>query len=754
MNEFQTTTLGFPRLGEDRQHKKLIEQFWSGKIVEQELMQKLQQLEIFQLQRQSRAGIDLVCCGDFSPYDHVLDTAVAVGCLPKRFDNIVGLPTLTQYFALARGIDGSAPLEMTKWFNTNYHYLVPELPESFRLIRNPIKEALQRGEKAITIGVKPWILGPFTFLRLAKLRGQELNVRLSDLTIIYQQMLREIQGMQVQLVQVDEPALATDVSQNEWQAIEHCYATLASIEVPLCIQTYYDDVADIWQQLIHLPVTAIGIDLVAGKERNLRAIHSVSFPADKKLVAGIVDGRNIWRSDLSAKLEIIQQLARCVNTENLLLSPSCSLLHLPETVKHERHLPNELYNGLCFAQERLDELTLLARAARHGVSSVVGEWQQAQEKRSAWLQWTQRHSVAVQERLQRLTEDDVTRIPLSERRILQRKRLQLPPLPTTTIGSFPQTLELRSARAQRVRDPDGYRQRIRAEVERVIRLQEECGIDVLVDGESDRNDMVQFFAEQLPGCASLTHGWVQSYGSRCVRPPVIYGDVWRKNPLTLEVSRLAQSLTDRPVKGMLTGPVTILCWSFVRDDISSQKVAYQLALAIRDEAVALEQEVGLAIIQIDEPAFREGLPLKAHDQSEYLNWAVGAFRLASSGVSPSTQVHTHMCYSEFQDILSAIATLDADVISIEDARSHGEMLVVLDTKRYPGDVGPGVWDIHAPHVPSVDFITAKLRKTLQCLPRDQVWVNPDCGLKTRRYEEVIPALKNMVEAAKRVREEA
>lgn len=603
------------------------------------------------------------------------------------------------------------------------------------------------------VDVKPWILGPFTFLRLAKLQGMALASRLPELTEVYQQMLAEANSASVSMIQIDEPALVTDVSKEEWRAILQCYESLAQIGLPLCIQTYYDDVANIWQQLIQLPVAAIGVDLVAGEQRNLDVICSMPFPTDKKLVAGIVNGRNIWRSDLAVKLQIIQQLAEQISSDRLLLAPSCSLLHLPETVRSEEHLPEELRNGLCFAQERLREVALLAQAARHGIDGVLEEMRQAEESREKWLRWTERHSSAVQQRIGQLKEDSFVRLNQEARRSLQRQRLQLPFLPTTTIGSFPQTAELRVARVNRAKDPEMYAETIRAEVKRVIKLQEEVGLDVLVDGEPDRSDMVEFFAEKLPGCATLKNGWVQSYGSRCVRPPVIYGDVWREESLTLEVSRFAQSLTNKPVKGMLTGPVTILCWSFVRDDVPRQQVAYQIALAIRDEAVALEQEVGLAIIQIDEPAFREGLPPKAQDQSKYLDWAARAFRLASSGVAPETQVHTHMCYVEFRNILSAIAALDADVISIEDARSHGEMLEVLDVEQYPGEVGPGVWDIHSPQIPSVELVASKLRQTFQHLPTDRVWVNPDCGLKTRKYEEVIPSLKNMVEAARRIRTE-
>lgn len=747
---FQTTTLGYPRLGEARAYKRLLEAFWAGKSNSFDVLADLVKLKKQQLQTQERFGIDLICCGDFSTYDHVLDMAVALGAIPERF-GVRGEPDMEQYFQLARGADGVAPLEMTKWFNTNYHYLVPELPDEFCLMRNPINDAIRLGNSAVETETKPWVLGPFTFLRLAKLQGSALISRLPELTSIYRQMLDSVNTSG--LIQVDEPALVTDVSAEEWRAIERCYAELTESGLPLCVQTYFGDVAGIWSYLVDLPVDAIGVDIVDGKERNLEAISSEPFPKEKKLVAGIVNGRNIWRSDLQEKLQVIEQLADRIDPGNILLSPSCSLLHLPETVTLETDLPEELRAGLCFAQERLQELVLLAEAARDGFDYKSKGIRKAQEDRDVWLNWTGRHSSAVQKRLSQLREKDFSRELLVTRRALQEQRLQLPNLPTTTIGSFPQTTGLRVARANRAKDPEAYQQTIRAEVERVIRLQEEIGLDVLVDGEPDRSDMVEFFAEKLPGFATLRAGWVQSYGSRCVRPPVIYGDVERDKPLTLEVSGFAQSLTSKPVKGMLTGPVTILCWSFVRDDVPLMQVAYQVALAIRDETVALEQEVGLAIIQIDEPAFREGLPLKGVDQPEYLDWAAKAFRLASSGVRPDTQIHTHMCYAEFAEILEAIAALDADVISIEDARSHGEMLGVLSEQYYPSDVGPGVWDIHSPQVPSVEFIVLKLRETLTHLPQERIWVNPDCGLKTRGYQEVIQSLKNMVEATKRVREE-
>lgn len=747
---YATTTLGYPRVGQGRAYKWMLENFWAGRTDAAQLQQEAAGREAKIWRTQREAGIDLVPVGDFSLYDHVLDTAVMFGCIPQRYGWNGSEITPGKYFSLARGADGISACEMTKWFDTNYHYLIPELPSQFQLTHNRPLEALRRAQGVLGDVAKPWILGPFTFLKLANLPDSELLARLEELTPLYVQLLGELAAETAALVQIDEPSLVGDVSDEEWDAFAACYAKLSQANPHLCVQTYYGDVAPLWSRLVNLPVAALGVDLVAGRKSNLSAILSCPFPADKKLVLGVIDGRNVWRSDLDVALACVQDIGILVPAERLLVSSSCPLWHLPETVADEENLPSDLRDGLCFAQQRLQELSLLSHALESGVASVQAEWNAACEQRNRWLHMEGRRMVPVRERVGSLKEADFHREPLLERNTLQRQHLPLPLLPTTTIGSFPQTKELRHARAQAKQDPDAYQQAIRDEIARVVALQEEIGLDVLVHGEPERNDMVQFFAEQLHGYAATQQGWVQSYGSRCVRPPLIFGDVWREHDMTVELSRYAQSLTQKPMKGMLTGPVTMLQWSFVRDDLSRREVAYQIGLAIRDEVLALEA-AGLAIIQIDEAAFREGLPLRRADWEEYLDWAVKAFRLTNSGVAARTQIHTHMCYSEFSDIIAAIAAMDADVISIEDARSYGEMLDTLRDFQYPAGIGPGVYDIHSPNVPDAEEMAKKIRRTLERLPIENVWVNPDCGLKTRGYEETIPALRHIVEAAQSVR---
>lgn len=750
-NSFATTTLGYPRVGVGRAYKWMLEDFWAGKTDSATLETQSRQRENDCWKVQLEDSIDYISSGDFSLYDHVLDTAVMLGCIPERYGWDGGEITPQLYFAMARGADGIPACEMTKWFDTNYHYMVPELPEQFQLTENQPLAALRRAKATLGEAAKPWALGPFTFLRLAGLSGAELTARLKELTPIYERILKELATESTFIVQIDEPSLVADVSDEEWNAFATCYETLAKAHSALCVQTYYGDVAPLWNRLVQLPVAALGVDLLAGRQRNLAAILEQPFPADKKLVLGVVDGRNVWRSDLDAALKLVQEIAAVIPAEQLLLSPSCSLLHLPETVASEETLPEDLRAGLCFAQERLAELNLLSKVLLNGINSEKEAWNNAKELRNRWLHMEGRTVAAVRDRVANLQENDFQRAPLAERRELQKQRLPLPLLPTTTIGSFPQTKELRAARAHKSQDPAAYEAAIRAEVQHVVELQEEIGLDVLVHGEPERNDMVQFFGEQLHGYAATTQGWVQSYGSRCVRPPLIFGDVWREHAMTVEMAKYAQSLTSKPMKGMLTGPVTMLQWSFVRDDLPLREVAYQIGLAIRDEVVGLEN-ADVKIIQIDEAAFREGLPLRRADWDDYLDWAVNAFRLTSSGVAPHTQIHTHMCYSEFGDIIAAIAAMDADVISIEDARSHGEMLHTLRDFKYPAAIGPGVYDIHSPNVPNTETIAEKIRQTLAILPQEQVWVNPDCGLKTRGYAETIPALRHLVQAALEVRE--
>jgi 5-methyltetrahydropteroyltriglutamate--homocysteine methyltransferase len=746
---FATTVPGYPRVGPSREYKRILEERWSGATTPAEFARRIGELRRERLRTQRDLGLDLVPCGDFSLYDHVLDTAIMLGCVPPRFGWRGGAIDADLYFAMARGRTGAAACELTKWFDTNYHYLVPELPESFALTSNWPLDALRVGRRVLGPAAKPVMLGPFTFLKLARLSGDDLVRRLRELTPIYTGVLDELIA-EGATIQVDEPALVGDVSDQESAAFAEAYRVLGREE--LIVQTYYGDVAERLSDLVALPIGGVGLDLVRGRERNIAALERHGFPRDKRLVAGIVDGRSVWRSDLDELHRLAEWLTERVTSDRLLLGASCPLLHLPETVASERELPTAVRGGLCFAQERIGELRLLARALRGGLAAVAAEWEVAQGALRAFREDPARRREDVRARVMALTDADAARPAYPERAERQKARLRLPPLPTTTIGSFPQTPELRRARARAAQDPTGYGATIRREIDRVVRLQEDLGLDVLVHGEPERNDMVQYFAEQLDGFAATQHGWVQSYGSRCVRPPLLHGDVARRGPMTLSETLYAQSLTSKPVKGMLTGPITMMQWSFVREDLPRSEVAHQLALAVRDEAGDLEA-AGIGVIQVDEPAFREGLPLRRAEWAYYLAWAVRAFRVATSSVRPDTQVHTHMCYAEFGDVLEAIAALDADVLSIEDARSDGAMLRTLRDFRYAQEIGPGVYDVHSPEVPSVDFVVAKLRATLKCLPAERVWVNPDCGLKTRRYAEVVPSLAAMVEAARIVRTE-
>ncbi len=757
MQPYTTTVPSYPRLGPKRQYKRTLEGYWSGKLSLEEFQQRIDQLQRDQLQTQLAGQLELLPVGDFALYDQVLDTALWLGCVPQRFASLWEEEgrriTPRLYFALARGHEGIPPLEMTKWFDTNYHYLVPELPEEFSLHGELLLEKWQRARQ-LGQQLKVVLVGPYTFLKLAKLEGPAVAQAMNRLIGVYRQGVQQLIDQGAEVFHLDESYLVCDVPPEEWPAVQAAYEALADLQAKLIVHTSYGGVGPVYEQLIRLPVAGLGLDFVRGREENLQALTQHGFPQDKLLVAGVIDGRNVWRSDLEAVFRLVRErIEPQVTPERLLLSASCNLFHLPEDVELETELPQEIKDGLSFAKQRLEELHLLAQALRHGPEAAEPGWSRALQTHSRWMDHPQRVQPEVRKRVSELQESDFQRTPYAERDPLQRAQLQLPPLPTTTIGSFPQTPELRKARAKAKEDPEGYRRRILEEIKYVIQLQEEIGLDVLVHGEPERNDMVQYFGERLQGCVTTQLAWVQSYGSRCVRPPIIFGDVVRTQPMTLEEAKYAQGLTDKPVKGMLTGPVTILQWSFVREDIPREEVAYQLALAIRDEVQDLEQQAQLRVIQVDEPAFREGLPLRRAWWDDYLRWAVRAFRLATAGVKDTTQIHTHMCYSEFGPIIDAIAQLDADVISIEDARSDGAIVRSLRDYHYPAQIGPGVYDIHSPNIPTVEFMANKIRATLECLPVEQVWVNPDCGLKTRRYEEVIPSLKNMVQAAREVREE-
>jgi len=745
------TVLGYPRIGPNRELKRAVESYWSGDLDEPALQAVAAELRHATWRELSDAGLDSVPGNTFSYYDHVLDTAVMVDAIPQRYRDL-GLGDFDTYFAMARGTTEVAPLELTKWFDTNYHYLVPELgpATSFRLRNDvPVQDYRQAAQAGIT--TRPVLLGPVTFLLLAKpAPGSEPGFTtlslLEPLVEAYADLLTQLAAAGAEWVQLDEPAFAADRSAAELAALRRAYDRLASLphRPKLLVTGYYGDLGDALPVLASTAVEAIAVDLVAGPGAAER-IPAIPGLRSKIVVAGLVDGRNIWRTDLRAALEQVEPMRDAV--AGLAVSTSCSLLHVPYDLARETDLDPALRERLAFARQKLAEVVVLGRALRgEDVAAEVEDAAAAVERgRSA-----ARRDETVRRRLAELSPADRARPPYHERAAAHRQRLDLPPLACTTIGSFPQTRRGRKARADlragRI-DQQTYRQLMRAEIESVVRLQEEIGLDVLVHGEPERNDMVQYFAERLEGFATTQHGWVQSYGTRCVRPPILHGDVSRPGPITVEWSKYAQSLTSRPVKGMLTGPVTILAWSFVRDDQPLAATADQVALALRDEIADLEA-AGLSVVQVDEPALRELLPLRERDRKAYLDWAVGAFRLATGGASPGTQIHTHLCYSEFGDVITAIDALDADVTTIEAARSRMEVLDDLADAGFARGVGPGMYDIHSPRVPSVEEVGELLDAALRVVPRERLWVNPDCGLKTRAYAEVEPALRNLVQAAR------
>ncbi|GGJ08372.1 5-methyltetrahydropteroyltriglutamate--homocysteine S-methyltransferase [Paenibacillus hunanensis] len=746
-----SSNLGYPRLGEQREWKKTLESYWSGKTDKETFQATMKELRLDHLRKQQQAGIDLIPVGDFSYYDHVLDTAVTFGLVPARFGYTGGEVTLEQYFGIARGTKDAAAGAMVKWFNTNYHYIVPELNGlTPQLTENRVLKLYLEAKKELGIEGKPVLVGPYTFLKLSRgYESNELAAWLDKLVPLYAQVIKELNEAGASWIQIDEPSLALDVSAEEWELVHQAYTKLneASGTSNLIVQTYFEGV-DGFGKLIDLPVQGIGLDFVYGLEQNLNSLDDWGFPEDKVIGVGLIDGRNIWRSNLEEKLGLINVIAQTVSRDRILLQPSCSLQLVPVTTKHETALEPVLRDALAFADEKLGELALLTRAANAGGAAVQEELEHSRKAvsslaSSAWRTAQEPH-----------TDHSATRnVPFEERRSIHEQKWQLPVLPTTTIGSFPQTVEVRRARRLwRTGEwtQQQYEQFIENEIREWIDIQEELGIDVLVHGEFERTDMVEFFGEQLDGFAFTKNGWVQSYGSRCVKPPVIYGNVSFVQPMTVKETKFAQSLTSKPVKGMLTGPVTILNWSFVRDDIARSQVSYQIARAISDEILALEA-AGIEMIQVDEPALREGLPLKRSKWQEYLEWAVGSFRLSTAAVKETTQIHTHMCYSEFHDIIDAIKAMDADVISIETSRSHGELISSFEVHGYDKGIGLGVYDIHSPRVPAKEEIVQLIERALRVLDPKLFWINPDCGLKTRQHPETVAALKLMVEAAHDIR---
>ncbi|VVJ17368.1 5-methyltetrahydropteroyltriglutamate--homocysteine methyltransferase (EC [Amycolatopsis camponoti] len=739
-----TTVLGYPRIGPDRELKRALERYWAGKIDEAALLAVGRELRRRTWLDLRDAGLDSIPSNTFSHYDHVLDTAELFGVLPAR----PGLSPLDTYFAAARGVQDAPALEMTKWFDTNYHYLVPELgPDTeFTLAgTKPLDE--YREARALGIETRPVLVGPVTFLLLSKGIGGFRPLDLLDALLPrYADLLARLHDEGVEWVQLDEPAFAADRTEAELNALIRAYHWLGktSARPKLLVAGYFGGLGRGLGVLARSPVDALAVDLVSD-ESFVDAVAAEPALRDKELLAGVVDGRNVWRTDPQRALSRAATLLGVAKSVSV--STSCSLLHVPYDVSREDLHPR-LASWLSFARQKVDEVVLLGRALRGESPDLTAARAAVADRASA----AELADSSVRDRLAALP--DVGRAPYAERAAAQ-AALGLPPLPTTTIGSFPQTPDVRRARAAHragTLDDAGYIAAMRAEVERVIRLQEELGLDVLVHGEPERNDMVQYFAEQLTGFAATAHGWVQSYGSRCVRPPILYGDVSRPAPMTVEWARYAQGLTAKPVKGMLTGPVTILAWSFVRDDQPLGETARQVALAIRDEVHDLEA-AGIRVVQVDEPALRELLPLRARAHRAYFDWAVSAFRLATSGIADATQIHTHMCYSEFGEVLPAIDALDADVTSIEAARSKMEVLTDLNAGGFGRGVGPGVYDIHSPRVPSASEVGALLRTAVGAVPASRVWVNPDCGLKTRGYAEVEPALRNLVAAAREVRAE-
>ncbi|AJQ92184.1 5-methyltetrahydropteroyltriglutamate--homocysteine S-methyltransferase [Gynuella sunshinyii] len=752
--------LGFPRIGANRELKFALEAFWDDRISDAQLLQQAADIRMQNWQLQQ--PLDWIPVGDFSLYDQVLDMSFCLGNVPTRISKLDG-SELDRYFRTARGRAAKSDTEpclhaseMTKWFDTNYHYLVPEVTadttfsvNSARLLE-PFNEARNAGIKA-----KPVIIGPVTYLWLSKAKDESHRLDLLPrLLPVYSQLLEALADAGAEWVQIDEPALVTELSPEWKHAFEFAYHTLKANRPNLLLTTYFGTLQENLRLACHLPVAGLHIDAIRGRDEVHRVVDWL--PAHKVLSIGVIDGRNIWKTDLNATLDWLEPIAARLG-ERLWLAPSCSLLHVPVDLDNETDLDPEIRNWLAFARQKLTELMVLGKAINQGRTAVATELAANQAAIVSRQQSSRVHNPLLTQALEAITPEFGQRQHhYAQRAPKQAAHLQLPLYPTTTIGSFPQTAEIRKARLafkQQQLSWSDYQAGMKTEIERAVREQEALGLDVLVHGEAERNDMVEYFGEQLEGYVFSRFGWVQSYGSRCVKPPILFGDINRPNPMTTDWIKYAQSLTDKPMKGMLTGPVTMLNWSFVRDDQPRRQTCLQLALAIRQEVLDLEA-AGINIIQIDEAALREGLPLRRSEWQNYLNWATECFRISANGVRDETQIHTHMCYSEFNDIIEAIAQMDADVITIETSRSDMELLDVFEEFEYPNEIGPGVYDIHSPNIPDQEQIIHLMGKAAERIPDKRLWINPDCGLKTRRWEEVIPALQNMVSAAKALRQSA
>lgn len=763
----KTHNLGYPRIGSKRELKRACEKYWSGKTSKEELLEVGKTIRKENWQLQKEAGIDLIPSNDFSFYDQVLDLSLTLGAIPDRYSALLkdkNTSEIDLYFAMARGYQKNGlditAVEMTKWFDTNYHYLVPEFykNQSFRLFSKKIiseyKEAQELG-----IATKPVLIGPVSYLLLGKEKetGFDRLDLIENLVPVYVELLKELEAEGAEWIQFDEPFLALDLAEKAKDCFAYAYAKIRKTcpNLKILVTTYFEGIRDNQSIATALPVDALHLDLVRCPTQLEETL--AQLPESLSLSLGIVDGRNIWKNDFEKSLQIISKAVDKIGQERILLAPSCSLLHVPCDLDLETELHPDIKEWLAFAKQKINEVVVLKNLVLNKQDEKFQEKYEANQAALKRRRTSKRiHNKEVGERVKTISQKDAQRNhDFTVRKSIQQKDLNLPLFPTTTIGSFPQTKTVRQWRAQFKKkqiSESTYQSLLKEETQRTIRWQEEIGLDVLVHGEFERNDMVEYFGELLEGFAFTKYGWVQSYGSRGVKPPIIYGDVYRTQPLTVYWSTFAQTLTDKYVKGMLTGPVTILQWSFVRDDQPRSATCTQIALAIRDEVIDLEK-AGIRIIQIDEPALREGLPLRQSDWKAYLDWAVTAFRLASSGVQDQTQIHTHMCYSEFNDIIEHIAKMDADVITIECSRSQMELLDAFADFKYPNEIGPGVYDIHSPRVPTKQEIINLLEKARQVIPVNQLWVNPDCGLKTRHWEETKSALKELVSAAQDMRKQ-
>lgn len=757
----KTTAFGYPKIGPNRELKKIVESYWAGEITREQLYTEAEKIQLQRLSILKDAELDYIPSNDFSLYDFILDISTMLGVVPKRFGETLDLDT---YFAMARGSKTAIACEMTKWFDTNYHYIVPEFEAEFKLLKNRPLESYRFAKEKLGIETKPVLIGPFTYIWLGKIPQKQEGTLLTQMirayesdkfkdlvfsaSKIYNQILKELETNGVKTIQLDEPALVLDLSDNDIEILIESYKILTDglKQIEIFVHTYYESLSNYEKVAFELPVHGIGLDFTVNDE-NFENIKKHGFPTDKKLIAGVISGRDPWKIDFQKTVNFINELTKFVSEDRLILSNSSPLFHLPISLEPEKgHLDDRLIQLLSFANERLDELKILKKIfnenypiPQQNLQMLIDEFRDEEVRR----------------KVSQINEEEIGRkAPFTERYKKQVSLLGLPKFPTTTIGSFPQTKEVRKARADfntgKI-SKEEYENFIKEQIKNAIEIQEKIGLDVLVHGEFERSDMVEFFGQKMKGFAFTKNGWVQSYGTRYVRPPIIYGDVSRPEPMTVKEISYAQSLTSKPVKGMLTGPVTILNWSFYRKDIPKKEIAYQIALALRDEVLDLEK-AGIKVIQIDEPAFREGLPLKKAKQKEYLDWAVKAFKLTNEAVKPETQIQTHMCYSEFNDIIEYIYAMDSDVILIEASRSKGEILNAFENFSYDHGIGPGVYDIHSPRVPSVEEMLEIAERSVKVIDKNLIWINPDCGLKTRNWEEVIPSLQNIVQTARIMRE--